>query len=80
MSEPNVGQGFGPAADLPVGAERRSAPSNTALLEIRLRPTGPWRAGHRTGDRERADAVYHSDALYSAVTQAMGSLGGRKNG
>ncbi len=45
------------------------------LIEIRLRPTGPWRAGHRTGDRERADAVYHSDALYSAVTHAMKSLG-----
>jgi CRISPR type III-A-associated RAMP protein Csm4 len=46
-----------------------------ALIEIKLRPTGPWRAGHRTGDRERADAVYHSDALYSAVTHAMSSLG-----
>jgi CRISPR type III-A-associated RAMP protein Csm4 len=46
-----------------------------ALIEIRLRPSGPWRAGHRTGDRERVDAVYHSDALYSAVTQAMSSLG-----
>jgi CRISPR/Cas system CSM-associated protein Csm4 (group 5 of RAMP superfamily) len=46
-----------------------------ALIEIRLRPTGPWRAGHRTGDRERVDAVYHSDALYSAVTHAMKSLG-----
>src|ERR1700691_4560026 len=45
------------------------------LIEIRLRPTGPWRAGHRTGDRERVDAVYHSDALYSAVTHAMNSLG-----
>ena len=46
-----------------------------ALIEIRLRPSGPWRAGHRTGDRERVDAVYHSDALYSAVTHAMSSLG-----
>ena len=46
-----------------------------AFLEIRLRPTGPWRAGHRTGDRERVDSIYHSDALYSAVTHAMGSLG-----
>ncbi len=45
------------------------------FLEIRLRPTGPWRAGHRTGDRERVDSIYHSDALYSAVTHAMGSLG-----
>lgn len=46
-----------------------------ALIEIRVRPSGPWRAGHRTGDRERVDAVYHSDALYSAVTHAMSSLG-----
>ena len=46
-----------------------------ALIEIRLRPSGPWRAGHHTGDRERVDAVYHSDALYSAVTHAMSSLG-----
>lgn len=45
------------------------------LVEIRLRPTGPWRAGHRAGDRERADSVYHSDALYSAVTHAMHALG-----
>ena len=46
-----------------------------ALIEFRLRPTGPWRAGHRAGDRERVDSVYHSDALYSAVTHAMQSLG-----
>jgi CRISPR type III-A-associated RAMP protein Csm4 len=45
------------------------------LIEIRLRPSGPWRAGHGTGDRERVDSVYHSDALYSAVTHAMSSLG-----
>jgi CRISPR type III-A-associated RAMP protein Csm4 len=45
------------------------------LIEIRLRPSGPWRAGQRAGDRERVDAVYHSDALYSAVTHAMSSLG-----
>jgi CRISPR type III-A-associated RAMP protein Csm4 len=46
-----------------------------ALIEIRLRPTGPWRAGQRAGDRERVDVIYHSDALYSAVTLAMRSLG-----
>ena len=45
------------------------------LVEIKLKPAGPWRAGHRSGDRERADSVYHSDALYSAVTHAMRSLG-----
>src|SRR4051794_14684893 len=46
-----------------------------ALIEVRLRPTGPWRVGHRGGDRERVDVVYHSDALFSAVTHAMRSLG-----
>ena len=46
-----------------------------ALIEVRLRPTGPWRVGHRAGDRERVDVVYHSDALYSAITHAMSALG-----
>jgi CRISPR/Cas system CSM-associated protein Csm4 (group 5 of RAMP superfamily) len=46
-----------------------------ALMEVRLRPTGPWRAGERSGDRERVDAIYHSDALYSAITHAMKALG-----
>jgi CRISPR/Cas system CSM-associated protein Csm4 (group 5 of RAMP superfamily) len=46
-----------------------------ALIEVKLRPTGPWRAGHRAGDRERVDVIYHSDALYSAITHAMRALG-----
>ncbi len=46
-----------------------------ALLEVKLRPAGPWRIGHSSGDRTRVDAVYHSDSLFSAVTQAMRSLG-----
>jgi CRISPR/Cas system CSM-associated protein Csm4 (group 5 of RAMP superfamily) len=46
-----------------------------ALIEVRLRPTTPWRVGHPAGDRERADVVYHSDSLYSAITQAMKTLG-----
>lgn len=46
-----------------------------SLIEVKLRPTGPWRVGHRAGDRERVDVVYHSDALYSAVTHAMRALG-----
>jgi CRISPR/Cas system CSM-associated protein Csm4 (group 5 of RAMP superfamily) len=46
-----------------------------SLTEVRLRPAGPWRTGHRAGDRERVDVIYHSDALYSAVTHAMKSLG-----
>jgi CRISPR/Cas system CSM-associated protein Csm4 (group 5 of RAMP superfamily) len=46
-----------------------------ALIEVRLRPTTPWRVGHGGGDRERVDIVYHSDALYSAITHAMKTLG-----
>src|SRR5436190_15821682 len=46
-----------------------------SLIEVKLRPTGPWRVGDRAGDRERVDAAYHSDALYSAVTHAMRALG-----
>jgi CRISPR type III-A-associated RAMP protein Csm4 len=45
------------------------------MIEVRLRPSGPWRAGHLTGDRDRVDAIYHSDAVYSAVTHAMSALG-----
>jgi len=46
----------------------------SALL-IKLRPTGPWRIGPDSGDRDRVDRVYHSDSLYSAVSGAMARLG-----
>jgi CRISPR type III-A-associated RAMP protein Csm4 len=46
----------------------------SALL-IKLRPTGPWRIGPDSGDRDRVDRVYHSDSLFSAVTGAMSRLG-----
>ncbi len=46
----------------------------SALL-IKLHPTGPWRIGPDSGDRDRVDRIYHSDSLYSAVTAAMASLG-----
>jgi CRISPR/Cas system CSM-associated protein Csm4 (group 5 of RAMP superfamily) len=46
-----------------------------ALFEVKLRPTGPWRVGHPAGDRHRTGVVYRSDALYSALTHAMRSLG-----
>lgn len=46
-----------------------------ALIEVRLRPAGPWRVGHHAGDRERVDVIYHSDALFSAITHAMRVLG-----
>ena len=40
---------------------------------IRLRPTGPWRIGGTA--RHQVETLYHSDALYSAVTGAMHLLG-----
>ncbi|HEY1755006.1 MAG TPA: type III-A CRISPR-associated RAMP protein Csm4 [Bryobacteraceae bacterium] len=46
-----------------------------AGLSIRLRPTGPWRIGPDSGDRDRVERVYHSDTLYSAVSSAMARLG-----
>jgi CRISPR type III-A-associated RAMP protein Csm4 len=44
-------------------------------LTVKLRPTGPWRIGPDTGARNRVDAIYHSDSLYSAVTSAMARMG-----
>ncbi|HLH42152.1 MAG TPA: hypothetical protein VKV74_04135 [Bryobacteraceae bacterium] len=42
---------------------------------VRLRPTGPWRIGPDSGDRDRVERIYHSDTLYSAVSHAMARLG-----
>jgi CRISPR type III-A-associated RAMP protein Csm4 len=42
---------------------------------VRFRPTGPWRFGPDTGARDRVDFVYHSDAVFSAVTAGMARLG-----
>ncbi len=47
---------------------------SSALL-IRLRPAGPWRYGPGDGARDRVDALYRSDRLFSAVSQAMLHLG-----
>ena len=44
-------------------------------LVVKLRPAGPWRIGPDSGARNRVDAIYHSDSLYSAVTLAMARLG-----
>jgi CRISPR type III-A-associated RAMP protein Csm4 len=44
-------------------------------LIVKLRPTGPWRIGPDSGARNRVDAIYHSDSLYSAVAHAMSRLG-----
>jgi CRISPR type III-A-associated RAMP protein Csm4 len=42
---------------------------------VRFRPVGPWRFGPDAGARDRVDLIYHSDALFSAVCQAMSQLG-----
>lgn len=47
---------------------------NPALL-IRLKPTTPWRIGTGTGARDQAEAVLHSDTLFSAVCSAFDQLG-----
>lgn len=44
-------------------------------LLVQLRPTTPWRIAPDSGARERVDTLFHSDSLYSAMTQAMGQLG-----
>lgn len=47
----------------------------SAQFLIKLRPAGPWRIGPDSGDRDRVDRIYHSDAIYSAVSAAMAKLG-----
>src|SRR5260221_9997549 len=47
----------------------------SAGLLIRLRSSTPWRIGPGSGDRDRADRIYHIDSLYSAVSSAMARLG-----
>jgi CRISPR type III-A-associated RAMP protein Csm4 len=44
-------------------------------LVVKLRPSGPWRVGPDSGARDAVDLLYHSDSLYSAVTNAMRLLG-----
>ena len=36
-----------------------------------MRPTSPWRTGPASGARERVDTLYHSDSLYSAITNTL---------
>ena len=47
---------------------------NPGLL-VRFRPVGPWRFGSDSGARDRLDRIYHSDTLYSAVSNAMERIG-----
>ncbi|MGB9605499.1 MAG: type III-A CRISPR-associated RAMP protein Csm4, partial [Bryobacteraceae bacterium] len=44
-------------------------------LVFRFRPSGPWRIGPDDGARDGVKSLLHSDALYSALTQAMARLG-----
>lgn len=52
-----------------------SAASSNLSFAVRFRPVGPWRFGPDSGARDRVDLIYHSDALFSAVCQAMSQLG-----
>ncbi len=42
---------------------------------VKLKPDGPWRIGPDSGEPHRTGHILHSDAVYSAVTQAMVRLG-----
>jgi CRISPR-associated protein Csm4 len=42
---------------------------------VRFFPSGPWRIGPDSGERDRVESILHSDALYSAVSAAMDQLG-----
>ncbi len=44
-------------------------------LLIKLRPTGPWRIGPDSGARDRVGRIYHSDALFAAISHAMTQVG-----
>lgn len=44
-------------------------------LLVQLRPTTPWRIAPDSGARDRVGTLFHSDTLYSALTQAMEQLG-----
>ncbi len=52
-----------------------SPASSNLTYAVRFRPLGPWRFGPDSGARDRVDLIYHSDALYSAVSSAMSQLG-----
>src|SRR5947209_10543147 len=42
---------------------------------VRFRPTGPWRFGPDSGARDRVESIFHSDAVFSAVSHAMARIG-----
>ncbi len=52
-----------------------SPAGSTTSFVVRFRPAGPWRFGPDSGARDRVDLIYHSDAVFSAVSSAMLQLG-----
>ena len=52
-----------------------SPAGSTTSYVVRFRPAGPWRFGPDSGARDRVDLIYHSDAVFSAVSSAMSQLG-----
>ena len=50
-------------------------PGSSTSFVVRFRPLGPWRFGPDSGARDRVDLIYHSDAVFSAVSSAMAQLG-----
>jgi CRISPR type III-A-associated RAMP protein Csm4 len=52
-----------------------SPDSSNLCFTVRFRPVGPWRFGPDSGARDRVDLIYHSDAMFSAVSSAMSQLG-----
>ncbi|MEQ1885285.1 MAG: type III-A CRISPR-associated RAMP protein Csm4 [Bryobacteraceae bacterium] len=59
----------------PETEEISASTGGSRAILVRLRPTGPWRIGPDSGDRDRVDRVYHSDSLFSAVCGAMLRMG-----
>jgi CRISPR type III-A-associated RAMP protein Csm4 len=47
---------------------------NPAIL-VRLRPVTPWRIGPDSGSLEQTASFLHSDAVFGALSEAMGQLG-----
>lgn len=47
----------------------------TPAIIVRLRPITPWRIGPDSGSPDQTAAFLHSDAVFSALCEAMGQLG-----
>jgi CRISPR type III-A-associated RAMP protein Csm4 len=59
----------------PQPAKAKPVKAGPPALVVRLRPTGPWRFGPISGARDRVDRIYHSDSLFSALSNSMLRLG-----